>query len=311
MFTPLSPRSWFGTRNRSKGLPANTTIKFVNGRFEISNRGKWHSHLNDPYYLLLTVPWPGFVLIVIISYVTINALFAGLFLLGGDCVANTTAGSFSDMFFFSVQTLASIGYGAMYPTTFYANLLVTIEAVSSILCIALMTGLAFARFALPSARVTFSEAILIGSYDQQPTLMFRAANRRKNQIIEAQVTLYIMVDETSPEGTFMRRLYELPLVRTRTPFFSLSWTVMHTIDEKSPLYGETRESLEDKRAMFIVSLHGIDETVSQAVHARTTYGVDDLVWDARFEDILHNCPEGNRYFDFSKFHSYVRVMDSE
>jgi inward rectifier potassium channel len=304
------PRPYFGLLSRlvgsreSSGLPANTAIQFKNGRYEMPSSSRWSSHLNDPYYLLITVPWSGFILIVIFSYFVINSVFAGLFMLGGDCVANASPGSFSDMFFFSVQTLASIGYGAMYPTTLYSNILVSLEAVSSILCIALMTGLAFARFARPTARVTFSNAILVSTYNQKPTLMFRAANRRRNQIIEAQVTLFLMLDETSPEGLFMRRLYPLTLVRRRTPFFSLSWTIMHTIDQGSPLFSETAQTLKAKRAAFIVSLHGIDDTVSQAVHARTTYGTEELVWGARFEDIILTDEEGNRYFDFSKFNDY-------
>jgi inward rectifier potassium channel len=176
-----------------------------------------------------------------------------------------------DALFFSVQTLASISYGHRYPVTTYANISVTTEVIFSILCIALKTGLAFARFSLQSARVTFNNVILVSKFDGVPTLMSRAANRRRNQIVEAQISVHLMIDEVRSEGVFMRRLYKLELVRSKTPFFSLCWNVRHKIVEGSPLLKESPESLEKKKAMFIVSLQGIDETVSQPVQARTNY----------------------------------------
>jgi len=144
--------------------------------------GAWHSYWRDPYHLLLTIPWTAFLILICVFYVTINALFALAYWLGGDCIANARPGSFLDVFFFSVQTLASIGYGAMYPKTTYANIIVTIEAMIGLVGIAVMTGLAFARFSRPTARVMFSRVAVITSHDAKPTLMFRTANQRRNTI---------------------------------------------------------------------------------------------------------------------------------
>lgn len=280
-------------------------IKIRDGRFHIFGTGVWYSYWREPYHLLLTIPWPGFLALTVLSYVVTNALFALLYLAQPNSIANAKPGSFLDAFFFSVQTLASIGYGAMYPQTNYANAIVTLEAVVSLIGIALLTGLAFARFSRPTARVAFSQAAVIAPYDGTPTLMFRAANQRRNQILEAQVRLYLMRDEVSAEGQFMRRFHELKLLRNRTPNFTLTWTVLHAIDEHSPLYGATPESLAQMRASWIVSLTGVDETVSQAIHARHTYSPQDILWNHCLVDIFHETADGNRYIDYNHFHDVM------
>lgn len=280
-------------------------LKFHNGNFEIMGLGVWHSYWRDPYHLLLTVPWTGFVLLICIFYVAINALFALAYLLGGDCIANARPGSFVDVFFFSVQTLASIGYGAMYPKTSYANFIVTIEAIIGVMGIAVMTGLAFARFSRPTARVMFSRVAVILPNEGVPTLMFRTANQRRNLILEAQMRVYLMRDEITAEGEFMRRIFDLKLLRQQTPGFALSWSVMHVIDESSPLYGMTPESLIQTNSLLMISLTGIDETVAQVVHARHSYSANEILWNSRFVDILHHPPDGHRYIDYNHFHDVV------
>lgn len=280
-------------------------LKFHNGNFEIMGLGVWHSYWRDPYHLLLTIPWTGFVLLICIFYVAINALFALAYLLGGDCIANARPGSFVDVFFFSVQTLASIGYGAMYPKTSYANFIVTIEAIIGVMGIAVMTGLAFARFSRPTARVMFSRVAVILPNEGVPTLMFRTANQRRNLILEAQMRVYLMRDEITAEGEFMRRIFDLKLLRQQTPGFALSWSVMHVIDESSPLYGMTPESLIQTNSLLMISLTGIDETVAQVVHARHSYSANEILWNSRFVDILHHAPDGHRYIDYNHFHDVV------
>jgi inward rectifier potassium channel len=280
-------------------------LKFRNGNFEIMGLNVWHSYWRDPYHLFLTIPWTGFVLLIFGSYVAINTLFALAYVLGGDCIANARPGSFVDAFFFSVQTLASIGYGAMYPKTTYANIIVTIEAIVGVMGIAVMTGLAFARFSRPTARVMFSRVAVILPQDGVPTLMFRAANQRRNSILEAQMRVYLMRDEITAEGHFMRRIHDLKLLRQQTPGFALSWSVMHVIDESSPLYGMTPESLSQTNCLLMISLTGIDETVAQVVHARHSYSANDILWNNRFVDILHHASDGHRYIDYSHFHDVV------
>jgi inward rectifier potassium channel len=280
---------------------------FRNGRFEIPKQNPWYIYWQEPYYLLITVSWSGFFILTTLSYIAVNALFAVGYLLGGDCIENATAGSFGDAFFFSVQSITSIGYGAMYPTTTYANIVVTLEAFIGILGIAMITGLAFAKFAQPTAKVMFSQVATVSNYNGIPTLMFRAANQRLNQIIEAEVRLYLMRDEVSAEGKYMRRFYLLKLLRDRTPRFSLSWTVMHPIDEDSPLWKATSESLAQTRSMLVVSFTGIDETVSQPLHAPYHYGANDILWQHYFADIIHPTSQGNFYIDYSNFHRALPV----
>ncbi|MEH2000841.1 MAG: ion channel [Nostoc sp.] len=277
-------------------------IQVRDGKFEIMGIGAWHSYWRDPYHLLLTIPWTGFLLLICSSYLTINALFALSYLIGGDCIANARPGSFLDVFFFSVQTLASIGYGAMYPKTTYANIIVTIEAMIGLVGIALMTGLAFARFSRPTARVVFSRVAVITSHNQMPTLIFRSANKRRNMILEAQMRVYLMRDEVTLEGQFIRRFHDLKLLTNQTPSFTLSWSVMHVIDEFSPLYGMTPESLTQTNTILIISLSGLDETVAQIVHARHTYGANEILWNNQFVDIFHRTPDGHRYIDYNRFH---------
>ena len=286
-------------------------IDFSNGRFKIPGADAWHSYWQEPYYLLLTIPWQGFLLATILSYIAINTLFAIAFLLGGDCIENATPGSFGDAFFFSVQTLTSIGYGAMYPTTTYADVVVTLEALVGIVGIALMTGLAFTKFSQPTAKVMFSQTATVYHYNGIPTLMFRAANQRHNQIIEAEIRVYLIRDEVSAEGEYMRRFYLLDLIRDRSPIFTLSWMIMHSIDENSPLWGATPESLAKTRSMLIVSFSGIDETVCSPLHAPYSYAASDILWGHRFTDIIDRTPQGHHYIDFARFHETVLVEETD
>ncbi|PHJ56208.1 ATP-sensitive inward rectifier potassium channel 10 [Nostoc linckia z18] len=300
----------FSRKQKQRLLPR-IDIHVRDGKFEIMGMGIWYYYWRDPYHLLLTIPWPGFLILICLSYITINALFAIAYLLGGDCIANARPGSFLDVFFFSVQTLASIGYGAMYPKTTYANIIVTIEAMIGLVGIAVMTGLAFARFSRPTARVMFSRVAVITPHDNKPTLMFRTANQRRNMILEAQLRVYLMRDEITAEGQFMRRIYDLKLLRNQTPSFSLSWSVVHVIDEFSPLYGMTAESLIQTNSMLMISLSGIDETVTQVVYARHSYSAHEILWNNRFVDIFHETPDGHRYIDYNRFHDVLPLDEME
>ncbi|BAZ49596.1 K+ channel inward rectifier domain-containing protein [Nostoc sp. NIES-4103] len=280
-------------------------LKLRDGQFEITGMNVWYSHWRDPYHLLLTIPWIGFLALIAVLYITTNALFALVYMLGGDCIENARPGYFLDLFFFSVQTLASIGYGAMYPKTTYANIIVTIEAITGLVGIAVMTGLAFARFSRPTARVMFSRVALITIHEGVPTLMFRAANQRRNQILEAQIRVYLMRDEVTAEGHFMRRFHDLKMVRSQTPSFALTWVAIHPIDEYSPLYGMTAELLTKTNSNIVISLTGVDETVAQVVHARHSYTANEILWNYQFVDIFHHTSEGHRYVDYTRFHDIL------
>jgi len=282
--------------------PRIVRIENQDGRFTIRGMGRWYHHWRDPYHLLLTIPWLGFVATISIAYLLLNAIFALAYLAGGDCLEGARAGSFSDAFFFSVQTLASIGYGAIYPRTFYANSIVTIESIASLLLIAVVTGLAFARFSRPIAKVLFSKFIITTTHNSQPALMFRVANERHNFILEAQAQIYLIIDELTDEGEFMRRIHELKLLRQRTPSLVLSWTIVHPIDTDSPLYGLSAEDLQRLDANISVLISGVDETVAHTITARHVYATKEILFDRTFANIINQSANGDRYFDYSLFH---------
>lgn len=273
-----------------------------NGEMNIERRGVSRWHLSELYHWLLTLSWPGFFALITLLYILTNTLFATLYLAGGNCIANAQPGAFQDTFFFSVQTMATIGYGAMYPRTAYANFIVTIEALFGLLGVAMVTGLAFARFSRPTARVLFSNVAIITPFQGVPTLMYRTANQRYNQILEAKQRVTLVRDEVTAEGQFMRRFYDMQLVRSQTAIFALTWTVMHQIDENSPLYGVTPEDFVNQKIEIVVTLTGIDETVSQVVHARHSFVAEEILWNVRFVDILSKTPDGYRSVDYTRFH---------
>lgn len=265
---------------------------------------------DDLYHRLLAAQWRWLLLTVLAIYLALNALFATLYLLGGDCLENARPGSVTDAFFFSVQTMATIGYGKMVPRTPYANVVVSVEALFGLLSTAMATGLMFAKFARPSARVLFSDKALMVKRDGVPSLIFRMANARGNQIVEAALHVTLLRAERTLEGESVRRFYDLPLARASNPVFVLSWTAAHAVTESSPMYGATPERLAEWDAAVIVSLVGMDETSGQTVHARHSYGAADIRWGERFVDIIEVLPDGRRRMHFARFHDTVPVEAS-
>ncbi len=258
-------------------------------------------HFADLYHRLLTLSWPQFFMLICLCYILTNSLFALAYLAGGDCIANARPGSFKDAFYFSVQTMATIGYGAMYPRTEYANTIVASEAFFGLWGVAMVTGLAFSRFSRPTARVIFSRVAVIAPFNGVPTLMYRAGNQRFNQILEAQQRATLIRDEVTLEGVFMRRFYDLQLMRSQSPIFALSWTVMHAIDESSPLYQLTAKDLIEQQAEIVITLTGIDDTVSQTIHARHSFVASEIMWNKRFVDIIDRQPDGSLVVDYTLF----------
>jgi inward rectifier potassium channel len=293
---------WRARLKRRKASGKRVWITRRNGVFEIQGHDAWYDYWRDPYHMALTISWPGFAALISLGYVLINGIFGGLYLLDSQGLKDARPGSFEDAFFFSVQTLASIGYGVMSPRSTYANVLVTLEAIISLLLIALVTGLSFARFSKPNARILFSKHLVVSPYDGIPTLIFRTANQRNNYILEAQIRVYLSRDEITQEGSRLRRIYDLKLVRDVNPNFQLSWLVMHPIDRTSPLYGITPEDWLVSEPTIIVNITGIDQTVSDSIVSRYLYHPKDLMWDHTFEDIIIFAPDGDRYLDYDAFH---------
>ncbi|HAC65987.1 MAG TPA: ATP-sensitive inward rectifier potassium channel 10 [Cyanothece sp. UBA12306] len=266
-----------------------------------------HPARSDLYHWLLSLSWSKFLILISLFYLAINILFACAYLTAGEGIANAQPGSFKDAFFFSIQTLSTVGYGSMHPNSLYAQLLVTIEVWIGLLLVAILTGLMFARFSRPTARVLFSKVAVICPFDGVPTLMFRAANRRENQILEAQIQVSLVRDEVTKEGHHLRRFYDLNLLRSKTPVFGLSWQVMHPIDQTSPLYGISPESLEQVQGEIWVILTGLDETFSQTIHSRHSYSSQEILWNMSFADIFSRSPGGKYQIDISRLDDVIRV----
>ena len=258
--------------------------------------------LRDLYHNLLILPWPIFLVVLAFVYLGLNIFFALLYLLDGDAIANARPGAFADAFFFSVETLSTIGYGQMSPATFYGNIVMTCEALAGVMLVAVAAGLMFARFSRPTARVLFSKVAVISPHDGVPALTLRLANVRRNQILEAQVSVTLVRDERTAEGEWMRRFYDLRLARHRSPIFAMTFTVMHEIDDASPLRNATPSSLAVESAEIVVTVTGIDEITVQPVHARTSYLGHEVLWDHRFADVFIETEDGRLAIDYRLFH---------
>ncbi len=258
--------------------------------------------ISDLYHYLLILPWAAFLAALSLVYLGLNLLFAALYLLGDGAVANARPGAFSDAFFFSVETLSTIGYGQMSPATLYGNIVMTIEALSGLMLVAVAAGLMFARFSRPTARVIFSKVAVVGPFNGVPTLSLRLANERRNQILDAQVSVTLVRDERTGEGDWIRRFYDLQLARQRSPIFAMTFTVMHAIDATSPLSNASPSSCAAEGAELVVTVTGIDETTSQTIHARTSYLAHEIYWDRRFVDVFTQTEDGHLAIDYRRFH---------
>ncbi len=272
----------------------------------LSIGGRPRRRFEDVYLTLLSSSWLRLLTFLALAYLAVNSLFALGYVWGGDCIADAQV-SFSDAFFFSVQTMATIGYGHWYPTTLWAHALVTVETLTGLLGIAMVTGLSFAKFSRATARVLFSRVAVVYKRDGVPALLFRVANQRGNQIVEANIHVVLARNATTAEGESLRQLHDLRMVRERHALFALSWTAIHLITEDSPLYGATPQSLAASDSEIIVSLTGFDESFAQMVHARHSYVPDEIIWGARFVDILSRTPDGHRIVDYTHFHDVIRV----
>lgn len=261
-------------------------------------------YFSDFYHHLLIASWPSLLIQIAFLFGAGNALFAlGYYLDGG--IQNARPGSYVNVFFFSVETMATIGYGKMAPVSLFSHILMSIEALTGLMGFALITGMVFAKFSRPSARVRFSRFAVISKRDGVPSLMFRMANVRSNQIVEAQIHVVLARQEHTAEGESVRRFHDLELSRHRNAIFGYSWTAIHPIRPDSPLYGATPESLVAVEAGVVVSLTGIDETFSQTVYARHYYDAGDIIFGVRLADITTRTPEREFLIDYANFDEVV------
>lgn len=262
----------------------------------------------DAFHYLMRASWPVFCLAFAIYYISANLIFASIYYIDLPGIENARPGSFADAFMFSVQTIATIGYGHLLPKSTFANAVVVFESMASFLGLSLWTGLAFARFSRPSARVLFSDVAVITTDNGVPTLMFRVANGRGNRIVDASVSVTLLRDDVNAEGIEWRRQIDLKLVRARSAVFALTWTVQHRIDESSPLAEFDRLLREDREPQLIVSLIGIDDTFGQPVHGMHGYDAAHILKSKHFADIATSSGDGRSVIDFTRFHD---VLDDD
>ena len=285
------------------------------GSFNVGREGLnfWESH--SLYHMLLTMSWPRFLSLMTLYYVLINLLFTFAFMLcGTDALSAPETEPYGKMFwralFFSIDTFATIGYGNISPVGYASNLIVTLEAFVGIISVALLTGVIFARFSRPTAKILFSERAVVAPYKGLMAFEFRLTNARRNQIIELGAKVMLARFE-EVNGKSVRRFYPLTLEREKVAFLPLSWTIVHPIDEQSVLYGLTQEDLVRTGAEFLILLTGIDETFSQTVHARSSYTANEVVWNARFKDIYNRSTDSeNLMIDVRRLHLIEPLPDS-
>ena len=318
--SPLAPRRTAEEQARDRDLGFGTVVsrhsgqRLLNrdGSFNVARSGSGPLGSLAPYHQLLAISWPGFLGLFVVLYFAFNLLFALAFVLCGDDAllgpgAEMLGGRFARAFYFSVQTFATIGYGQIGPNGFLPNFIVTIEALIGLMYQALGTGLLFARFARPTASIVFSRHAVIAPYNGAPSLQFRIANRRRNEIIQLEAQVLFSSMQPDGRGGRVRRYTALPLERNKVVFFPLSWTIVHPIDASSPLYDRRGEDLEADEAEILVLLSGIDETFEQTVHARSSYRADEIVWNARFHS-LFDARQGARIsVDINRLHDIERL----
>lgn len=265
------------------------------GSFNVRRVGLHFWESLSAYHYLLTISWPRFFSIIVGAYLVANAIFATIYRLAGDSAltgmhGHTAAERFGEAFFFSVHTLATIGYGSMTPANLLANVIVTVETLIGLVGVAVMAGISFARFSRPVARILFSERAVIAPYRGGRAFMFRIANQRSSQLIDLQAK--VMLTRRKRDGPGQdREFLTLALERDRVAFFPLTWTIVHPIDEQSPLRGWTGKDVIDCEAEFLILLNAFEETFSQTVHSRSSYKAAEIVWGARFRSMFEPADE--------------------
>jgi inward rectifier potassium channel len=291
---------------RAKKLPNEEKSQIVRiGRRELEVRGLRPGFWSDLYHRAMTVYWPVFFASAASIFIVLNAVFALLYSFGDRPIANVSDDLPLSLFYFSIETLATVGYGDMHPQTNYGHLIATIEIFTGMSFLAVMTGLIFARFSRPRARFLFAVHPVVAMHERQTTLMIRMANARHNTISQATAQLWILRIEHTLEGYELRRYHELKLERHEHPMFAMTWTLFHTIDETSPLYAMSADDLARADTSLVLNVGGVDDGSAQRLFARQLYSHNDIRWRHRYQDITGTSPYGRLTIDYSKFHEIV------
>jgi inward rectifier potassium channel len=275
------------------------------GGREIIAEGARLSFWADVSHRCMTASWPAFIGGAVLVFIAFNAVFASLYWVGEQPVSNVP-GAYIDYLYFSIETLSTAGYGDMHPQTHYGHFISAVELFTGIFSMSVMTGLIFARFSRPNARLLFADHPVISTHEGKPTLMVRFVNERHNIIGNATARLWLLKNETSLEGRSFRRFYELRLTQNEHPALALSWTLFHVLDEQSPLYGLDAEDLEAANVSLVVVVSGYDVVAAQTVHARKSYEHSDIRFGRHYADIIDTAEDGRLRIDYGKFHETLK-----
>jgi inward rectifier potassium channel len=283
---------------------ANTRVVLLGGR-EVIAEGVRLNFWADISHRCMTASWPAFIAGAALVFVAFNAVFASFYWIGNQPISNVPGGAYIDYLYFSIETLSTAGYGDMHPQTHYGHFIATVELFTGIFSMSLMTGLIFARFSRPNARLLFADHPVISSHEGKPTLMIRFANERHNIIGNATARLWMLKNAVSMEGRSLRRFSELSLVQNEHPALALSWTLYHILDEQSPLYRLNADDLAASEVSLVVVVSGYDVVAAQIVHARKSYDYRDIRFGRRYADILDTTEDGRIRIDYGRFHETV------
>jgi len=302
---PLEQELGFGKNVTTVGRMMNP-----DGTFNVERQ--YLSRWDNTYFHLVTMSWTRFFALVFLMYVLLNLVFTGLYLAAGsEQLEGLPSGNFWDrfsmIFFFSTQTLTTVGYGHISPVGWTANFLAALESFAGLLAFALISGLLYGRFSRPSAKIVFSPNILVAPYRNSQGLMFRMGNARKSELIETEVQVILAMNQVEEDGSTVRRFYSIPLEIAKISFFSLSWTVVHEVSEKSPVWGFAHQDLLDANAEFLVLVKGTDEANQQMVHTRHSYIADEMIWNARFQPVISRNSKGLPHVLVRQIGVYERI----
>jgi inward rectifier potassium channel len=270
------------------------------GGYVFTKKGVARFDLTDPYHVAVSLTWPQFLAAMLCLYLSINLMFATLYTMVPGAIMNARPHDFFDSFFFSLETLATVGYGEMYPGGLYGHIISSVEICFGLAMTAILTGLTFVRFARPRAKFIFAENPVVAKYNGKPTLMLRVGNGRAGVLSDAHAKLTVLLSETTHEGTSFRRAHDLHLQRSHNPIFPLTWTLMHVIDDSSPLHGIDPTSVQAADARVFLSFEAYDPMLSATVKDVRTYAPQDVRFGMRYMDVIGTAEDGTPMVDLTK-----------